>query len=82
VNDHKVDITSYQVKQGDKISIKAADKAQSLIKTNLEIDANAPVQAWLQFNSANLEGSVVSLPTRDDVQIPVEEQLIVEFCSR
>jgi len=82
VNDHKVDISSYQVKQGDKITVKAVEKAQTLVKSNLEIDANAPVQAWLQFNLANLEGSVVSLPTRDDVQIPVEEQLIVEFCSR
>jgi small subunit ribosomal protein S4 len=82
VNDHKVDISSYQVKQGDMIKVKAVEKAQTLVKSNLEIDANAPVQAWLQFNLANLEGSVVSLPTRDDVQIPVEEQLIVEFCSR
>lgn len=82
VNDHKVDISSYQVKQGDTIKVKDVEKAKTLIKSNLEIDASAPVQAWLQFNQANLEGSIVSLPTRDDVQIPVEEQMIVEFCSR
>jgi len=82
VNGHKVDISSYQVKQGDKVTVKAVEKAQKLIKANLELDANAPVQSWLQFDPANLEGTVVSLPTRDDVQIPVEEQLIVEFCSR
>lgn len=82
VNGRKVDIASYLVKQGDKISVKKKDNAQKLIKGNLELDATAPVQPWLQMNQAELEGTVLALPTRDDVQIPVEEQMIVEICSR
>ena len=82
VNNHKVDIPSFQVKQGDIVSIKASDASKKLVNTNLEADSGLPVQPWIQVDNTKLEGVVVALPTRDDVQIPVEEQLIVEFCSR
>ncbi len=82
VNGHKVDIVSYLVKQGDKITVRDSEKTKKMIQANIEVDPNAPVQPWLQVNNAAMEGTVVSMPTRDDVQIPVEEQLIVEFCSR
>lgn len=82
VNGHKVDKCSFLVKPGDKVTIKASDKTQKMVKANLDLDPNAPVQAWLTANSEKVEGTVVAMPSRDDVQIPVEEQLIVEFCSR
>jgi small subunit ribosomal protein S4 len=82
VNGHKVDIASYMVKPGDKITVKKSEKTLKLVKASLETDPNAPLQAWLQVDPAIPEGVVVSLPTRDDVQIPVEEQLIVELCSK
>jgi small subunit ribosomal protein S4 len=77
-----LDIPSYLVKQGDKITLKAVPKTQKMVKAILENDPNAPLQPWLQVNPALPEGVVVALPTRDDVQIPVEEHLIVEFCSK
>jgi len=82
VNGHKVDIPGYLVNQGDKLTLKQADKTQKMVKGHLEADSGAPVQSWLQVNPAIPEGVVVSMPTREDVQLPVEEQLIVEFCSK
>ncbi|MBN1845110.1 MAG: 30S ribosomal protein S4 [Sedimentisphaerales bacterium] len=82
VNGRKCDIPSYSVRQGDKITLKAAEKTKKLIQANLEAEKNSPVQPWLQVDAQALEGVVVALPNRDDVQIPVEEQLIVEVCSR
>ncbi len=82
VNGHKVDVSSYLVRQGDKVSLKSSQKTQNMIQFVLDVDPNAPVQPWLQIDTGQKEGLVVALPTRDDVQIPVEEQLIVEFCSR
>ncbi len=82
VNGRKVDVPSFLVRQGDKITLKTSSKSQKMVRAVLDIDPNAPVQPWLQIDAAVPEGMVVALPSRDDVQIPVEEQLIVEFCSR
>ncbi len=82
VNNHKVDIASYIVRAGDKITLKAGEKTLKMVKASLELDPNAPLQDWLHVDPAVPEGTVVSLPNRDHVQIPVEEQLIVEFCSK
>ncbi len=82
LNGRKCDIPSYSVNQGDRLTLKAAEKSKKLVQQNLEVEPNTAVQPWLQVDAKNLEGVVVALPTRDDVQIPVEEQLIVEFCSR
>ncbi len=82
LNGRKCDIPSYSVKQGDRLTLKAAEKSKKLVQQNLEAEPNASVQPWLQVDVKNLEAVVVALPTRDDVKIPVEEQLIVEFCSR
>ena len=82
LNGRKVDIPSFLVRQGDKITLKNSSKSQKMVRTVLDVDPNAPVQPWLQIDAAVPEGLVVALPSRDDIQIPVEEQLIVEFCSR
>lgn len=82
VNGHKVDIPSYLTRPGDKVTVKAAEKSQKYVKAQMELAGGGPNQAWLSFDPANMVGSVVAVPTRDDVQIPIEEQLIVELCSR
>ncbi|MBN2211109.1 MAG: 30S ribosomal protein S4, partial [Sedimentisphaerales bacterium] len=82
VNGRKVDVPSYMVKPGDKITFKAKDATTKLVRSTWESDPNAPVQPWLSVDLAQNMGMVVALPTRDDVQIPVEEQLIVELCSK
>lgn len=82
VNGRRVNIASYQVSVGDKISVKASEKSQKLIRARLEELGEPRLQNWLTLDMSQLLGEVVALPTRDDVMIPVEENLIVEFCSR
>lgn len=82
VNNRKVNIGDYTTKVGDKIMVKNSEKSRKKIKEQLESNPNFTAQGWLQLNREKPEAAVVALPTRDDVQIPVEEQLVVEFCSR
>ena len=82
VKGHKVNIGDYTTKIGDRITLKNSEKSLKKIKQQLEGNPNFTVQSWLQLNSDVPEATVVALPTRDDIQIPVEEQLVVEFCSR
>jgi len=82
VNGRKVNISDYTTKIGDKITLKGSEKSVKKIKQQLESNPNFTTQSWLQLDREKPEASIVAMPTRDDVQIPVEEQLIVEFCSR
>jgi len=82
VNGRKVDRPGFLVSQGDRISVKPADKSRKLATANIEMTANRTEHPWLQVDLAKLEATVAALPSRDDIQIPVEEQLIVEMCSR
>ena len=82
VNGHKVDRASYLVSQGDRLTVKPSDRSKKHVKACVEIVGERSLQPWLQFSIEKLEGMVAAMPTRDDVQIPVEEQLIVELCSR
>jgi small subunit ribosomal protein S4 len=82
INGHKVDISDYTVKIGDKITVKGSEKSLKRVKEQLEANPNFSTQGWLQLARERAEATIVGLPTRDDVQIPVEEQLVVEFCSR
>lgn len=81
VNGRKVDRPSFLVSAGDRIVVHKREKSQNYIKAQIGEDPRQ-AQTWLQVDPRKLEAMVVTLPTRDDVQIPVEEQLIVEFCSR
>jgi len=81
VNGRRVNRPSYLVKQGDMITTKPSERSQRFIRQWVG-DGGPAVQAWLELDASKLEGRVVSLPTREDVQIPVEEQLIIEMCSR
>jgi small subunit ribosomal protein S4 len=82
VNGRKVNVSDYTTGIGDKIGTKASDKSVKRVKEQLEINPNFTTQSWLQLAREKPEATVVALPSRDDVQLPVEEQLVVEFCSR
>ena len=82
VNGRKVDVSDYTTKIGDKITLKGSEKSLKKVKEQLESNPNFTTQSWLQLAREKPEATVVALPSRDDVQIPVEEQLVVEFCSR
>lgn len=81
VGGRRVSRPSYLVRQGERISVKPSDRSRRFMRQYLG-DGGATVQPWLELDAANLEGVVSALPTREDVQIPVEEQLIIEMCSR
>ena len=82
VNGRKLDLPDYSIEVGDKIVLKGAEKSVKKVKQQLDTNPNFTAQAWLQLERTKPEATIVSLPTRDDVQIPVEEQLVVEYCSR
>jgi small subunit ribosomal protein S4 len=82
VNGRKVDVSDYILKIGDKITLKNSERSLKRVKQQLESNPNFATQAWLQLDREKPAASIVALPTREDVQIPVEEQLVVEFCSR
>jgi len=82
VNGQKVDIPSYLVKAGDVISVRENKKDNETIKVNVEANAARPVPAWLELNNETLSGKVVRLASREDVDIPIEEHLIVELYSK
>ena len=82
VNGKKVNIPSYLVKAGDVISVREIRKDNGFIKANVEANAARPVPEWLQKDEKNLSGKVVRLPSREDVDLPVEEHLIVELYSK
>ena len=82
VNGRKVDIPSYLVKAGDVVAVKEKGRGTENMKTIVEANSARPVPQWLDVNRETLEGKVVSLPAREDIDVPVEEHLIVEFYSK
>lgn len=82
VNGKRVDIPSYLVKPGDIITVRESKKDNSTIKVNVEESAKRPIPAWLEKDSEKLSGKVIRLASREDVDIPIEEHLIVELYSK
>ena len=82
VNGRKVNIPSYLVKAGDVISVREIKKDNGTIKASVEANEARPVPTWLEKDAAKLSGKVVRLATREDIDLPVEEHLIVELYSK
>jgi small subunit ribosomal protein S4 len=82
VNGRKVNVSDYTTKVGDKITTKGSEKSVKMVKKQLESNPNFTTQSWLQLDREVPSAVVVAIPSREDVQIPVEEHLVVEFCSR
>lgn len=83
VNGRKTDIPSYQVNPGDVIAVRQNSRANTYFKERAQAmqgTVNAP--SWLNLNVTDMSGSVVAEPSREDVEIPLNEQLIVEYYSR
>jgi small subunit ribosomal protein S4 len=82
VNGRKTNIPSYLVKPGDVITIRDTSRGNAYFSGVSEVLDQGQVPAWLSLDLANFAGKVVDLPSRDDVDITLNEQLIVEFYSR
>ena len=82
VNGKTVNIPSYQVKVGDVIEIKEKHKGSQRYKDILEVTDGRLVPAWLEADHENLKGIVKEVPTREEIDVPVNETLIVELYSK
>lgn len=82
VNRKRMSIPSYLVRPGDEILVSEKDKIRKLAADAVELNKGQPVPDWLEANPGQLKGRVIQLPKRQDVPHPINEQLIVELCSK
>ncbi len=82
VNGRRVNVASFLVKKDDDVQIRFQKKGEKLVKENIELTKSRPVPTWLVVDGAQYKAKVVRLPAREDIQVPVNEQLIVELYSR
>lgn len=82
VNGHKVDIASYQCKQGDVVEVKDNVKSRQLATIALEANSLSDVADWLSLEKESFKGTVARIPTKEEIAPIVNERLVVELCSR
>ncbi len=82
VNGRKVNIPSYQVRKGDVIEVREKSRKNDQIRLAVETASGRGIPMWLQLNPEEFRGSVVELPNREDIRLPIQEQLIVELYSK
>jgi small subunit ribosomal protein S4 len=82
VDGRKVDIPSYQVQPGEKVAIKDDSRKNDFIRASVETARGRGVPEWLELDAESFTGTMLRTPTREDVKLPIQEQLIVELYSR
>ncbi|MCQ2477644.1 MAG: 30S ribosomal protein S4 [Clostridia bacterium] len=82
VNGKRVDIASYLLKAGDTVSVCEKARNSEKMKAIIEVNGARPVPEWIDVDREKLTAKVIALPNREQIEAPVEEQLIVEFYSR
>jgi small subunit ribosomal protein S4 len=82
VDGRKVNIPSYSVSVGEEIAIRERSRKLPLLEASKEFASHQPAPTWLEINRDNYSGKVLSLPKREEIQQPVNEQLIVELYSK
>jgi small subunit ribosomal protein S4 len=82
VDGAKIDIPSYQVQPGQKVAIKDDSRKNDFIRASVETARGRGVPDWLELDAESFTGTMLRLPTREDVKLPIQEQLIVELYSR
>lgn len=82
VNGRRVSIASFQVRPGDEITPADKEKTKKLVAEAVEINKSQPVPAWIEASHDALTSKVTGVPSRTDVPHPIQEQLIIELCSK
>lgn len=82
VNGRKVNIPSYSCKVGDEISLKAKSREMVGIKEAMKLSQDREKTPWLEMDQENFKGKVARLPKKEEIALPIQEQLIVEYYSR
>ncbi len=79
---HKVNIPSFQVAPGQEVAVRDESKNLAGIQRALDLSGGRSLPSWLGFDRATLKGKVISIPKREDVNFPIQEQMIVELYSK
>jgi small subunit ribosomal protein S4 len=82
VNSIRVNIPSFLVKKDDIVQVKAKEKALNKIKENMELSKDRDIPTWLEFDPKEFKAKILRLPEKEDIQQPIQEQLIVELYSK
>jgi small subunit ribosomal protein S4 len=82
LNERRMNIPSFQVKEGDVIAVSPKAAKNVLVTASIEAVKGRGVPKWLELDAAGMKGKVLSMPARDDVNFPIQEQLIVELYSK
>lgn len=82
VNDRRVDIASYQIRPGDVVKPGAKDKTRKIVSEAIEVNKSQPIPSWLEVAGDLMAATVTGMPKRADVPHPIQEQLIIELCSK
>ena len=82
VNGRKVDIPSYQINAGDEVTIRERSLKLPHLEVAKDFASHQPMPGWLEIDRDNYKGRVLALPRREDINLPVNEQLIVELYSK
>ena len=82
VDGRKVNIPSYEVNVGEGIAIRESSRKLAILEQSKDFASHQPAPTWLEIDRDNYKGKVLSLPKREEIQLPVNEQLIVELYSK
>ncbi|MBE3599008.1 MAG: 30S ribosomal protein S4 [Limnochordaceae bacterium] len=82
VNGRRVDVPSYPLRPGDVVGVREGSRDLALIRENAAAAASRGLPTWLEFSADRLEGRVLAVPAREQIDAPVQEQLVVEHYSR
>ncbi|MGE0269055.1 MAG: 30S ribosomal protein S4 [Candidatus Omnitrophota bacterium] len=82
VNGRRVNIPSFLVKEGDEVELKFKDKTKAFVDATLEKNKDLTRQSWLKLDEKNYKATIIRLPQREDLQFPINEQLIIELYSK
>jgi len=82
VNGRKVNIPSFEVAPGQEITIRESSRKLPILEQAKDFASHQPAPMWLEIDRDNYKGRVLALPKREDIQLPVNEQLIVELYSK
>ena len=82
VNGRKINIPSYQGRKGDVIQVREKSRKNDQIRQAVETASGRGIPSWLELNPEQFRGTVLDLPKREDIRLPIQEQLIVELYSK
>jgi small subunit ribosomal protein S4 len=82
INDKRLNVPSFQVRVGDTVSLTPKAAANGQVQASVDAVKGRGLPKWLELDAEAVKGKVLSLPARDDVNFPIQEQLIVELYSK